>query len=102
MDQTKTEIKSRLGYKPVKDSSLKMARKPMGAIPDSWSSEIALDWRPNMTYSVDFQKDQGACGSCWAVAAASGVEAHADVHFGLSVPVSAQQLVSCTPNPRHC
>merc|ERR1719161_3474368 len=25
-----------------------------------------------------------------------------DVHFGMSVPLSDQQLVSCTENPRHC
>merc|ERR1719333_547977 len=105
LDQTKPEIKARLGYKPAKGKqakSLSLARKPLESIPDTWSSQINLDWRPNMTYSIDFNKDQGACGSCWAVATTSALEAHADVHFGISVPLSEQQLVSCTPNPQHC
>merc|ERR1719161_1112889 len=105
MDQTKPEIKARLGYKPKKGKAAKalsMARKPMEEIPSTWSSQINLNWVPNMTYSVDFQKDQGACGSCWAVAATSALEAHADVKFGVSMPLSEQQLVSCTANPKHC
>jgi len=105
LDQTKPEIKARLGYKPVKKSGANFARKaskPLEAIPDSWSSGISLDWRPNMTYSAEFFQDQGACGSCWATATTSALEAHADVHFGMSVPLSAQELVSCTPNERHC
>jgi cathepsin L len=102
MDQTKPEIKARLGYKPTKGKAVAMARKPLEQIPSSWTSEINMNWVPNMTYSADFQKDQGACGSCWAVATSSAVEAHADVHFGASVPLSDQQLVSCTKNERHC
>jgi len=103
LDQTKPEMKARMGYKPVKKSGgVKFARKPLEAIPDSWNSGISLDWRPKMTYSSEFFQDQGACGSCWATATTSAIEAHADVHFGMSVPLSAQELVSCTPNERHC
>jgi len=106
LDHTKPEINQRLGYKPDKKKSggkgVSMARKPMEDIPSSWSSVINLDWRPNMTYSVDFNKDQGACGSCWAVSTTSALEAHADIHFGVSVPLSEQEVVSCTPNLHHC
>merc|ERR1719217_1841446 len=55
-----------------------------------------------MKYSINFQKDQGACGSCWAVAATSALEALMDIKYNKSVPLSMQQLVSCTPNPKHC
>jgi len=106
LDQTKDEIKNRLGYRPVKKSPganfARKAAKPMEAIPNTWNSGISLDWRPNMTYSQEFFQDQGACGSCWATATTSAIEAHADVHFGMSVPLSVQELVSCTPNERHC
>jgi len=106
LDQTKPEINVRLGYKPNKKNGgskhVSMARKPMEEIPSTWNSGINLDWRPNMTYSLDFNKDQGACGSCWAVACTSALEAHADIHFGVSVPLSEQELVSCTPNLHHC
>jgi cathepsin L len=47
-------------------------------------------------------KNQGGCGSCWAIAAASVLEGHAEIHTGLKRTFSAQQIVACTPNPRHC
>jgi len=62
----------------------------------------SFDWRSSMIYSTQFQKDQGACGSCWAVATVAAVEAHADIHFNMSLPLSAQEVTSCTPNPKHC
>eukprot|EP00747_Dinoflagellata_sp_TGD_P024586 gnl/TRDRNA2_/TRDRNA2_130646_c0_seq7.p1 gnl/TRDRNA2_/TRDRNA2_130646_c0~~gnl/TRDRNA2_/TRDRNA2_130646_c0_seq7.p1 ORF type:complete len:378 (-),score=79.50 gnl/TRDRNA2_/TRDRNA2_130646_c0_seq7:81-1214(-) len=52
-----------------------------------------------MTHHV---KNQGSCGSCWAIATASVLEAHTEIHTGKVRTFSAQQLVSCTQNPRHC
>jgi cathepsin L len=46
-------------------------------------------------------RDQGDCGSCWAVAAATVLEAHAEI-YGHARTFSAQQIVECTPNPRSC
>jgi len=47
-------------------------------------------------------KNQGACGSCWAIAAATVLEAHTEIYTGHARTFSAQQIVSCTPNPRSC
>jgi len=47
-------------------------------------------------------KDQGACGSCWAIAAASTLEGHAELYSGKYRQYSAQQIVSCTQNPKEC
>jgi len=47
-------------------------------------------------------KNQADCGSCWAIAAASVLEGHAEIHLGKPRTFSAQQIVECTPNPRHC
>lgn len=47
-------------------------------------------------------KNQGGCGSCWAVATATVLEAHSEIHTGSNRTFSAQQIVECTPNPRHC
>lgn len=47
-------------------------------------------------------KNQGACGSCWAIAAATVLEAHQEIYSGKFRTFSAQQIVSCTPNPRQC
>jgi len=46
-------------------------------------------------------RNQGACGSCWAVAAATTLQAATEVHGELRT-FSAQELVDCVPNPQEC
>jgi cathepsin L len=48
--------------------------------------------------------NQGSCGSCWAIASAVLLEAHSEIHAaeGKGRTFSAQELVSCVPNPKHC
>lgn len=46
--------------------------------------------------------DQGACGSCWAVSAATTLEMNHEIHKGKFRSFSAQQITSCTPNPKRC
>jgi len=45
---------------------------------------------------------QGGCGSCWAIASTTMLQAHAEIHTTASRTFSAQQLVSCVPNPKKC
>lgn len=45
--------------------------------------------------------DQAACGSCWAIATVTMLQANAEIQ-GLNRTFSAQELVSCTPNPKSC
>jgi cathepsin L len=47
-------------------------------------------------------RNQADCGSCWAIATATTLEAHAEIYTGKPRTFSAQQIVACTPNPRHC
>jgi len=47
-------------------------------------------------------RNQGDCGSCWAIAASTVLEGHAEIYNGKPRTFSAQQIVECTPNPRHC
>jgi len=48
-------------------------------------------------------RSQGICGSCWAVTAATVLDAHSEIHSGSAARnFSAQQLVSCVPNPQEC
>mmetsp|Transcript_10806 Transcript_10806/g.28912 ORF Transcript_10806/g.28912 Transcript_10806/m.28912 type:complete len:420 (-) Transcript_10806:240-1499(-) len=53
-------------------------------------------------------RDQGGCGSCWAVTAGTVLDAHAEIYAATPASASAgpkfsvQQLVSCVPNPHKC
>lgn len=59
-----------------------------------------VDWR-NLTMASNVP-DQGACGSCWAVATAAMLEARHEIHMKKSRSFSAQQLVNCVQNPQEC
>jgi len=47
-------------------------------------------------------KNQADCGSCWAVATSTVLEGHVEIYTGKTRTFSTQQIVACTPNPRHC
>jgi cathepsin L len=49
-----------------------------------------------------YVKDQASCGSCWAIASATVLEAHNEIYNKNHRIFSTQQIVECTPNPRHC
>lgn len=51
--------------------------------------------------SLQAIKSQGACGSCWAVAAVSTLEAATEIH-STARTFSAQEIVSCVANPKEC
>jgi cathepsin L len=58
----------------------------------------AKAWDVSATRNI---RNQGDCGSCWAIASATVLEAHAEI-YGHPRTFSAQQIVECTPNPRSC
>jgi len=48
-------------------------------------------------------EDQRSCGSCWAVAAQTILNAHSEIYEGSAARTfSAQEMVSCIPNPQEC
>lgn len=60
-----------------------------------------LDW--SQLGATTKVKDQGSCGSCWAISAISGVESAVFMTTGsLPEPLSEQQLVSCDTNDAGC
>jgi cathepsin L len=63
--------------------------------------QAEVDWRPKLA-SSKFFRDQGSCGSCWAVASAGALEMTAEQTTGKAVELSYQQLVDCVENPKNC
>jgi len=47
-------------------------------------------------------RNQGDCGSCWAIAVSTVLEGHAEIFTGKPRTFSAKQIVQCTQNPKHC
>jgi cathepsin L len=59
-----------------------------------------FSWQSHLQAMQDV-RDQGSCGSCWAFASATVLRAHSEL-YQVDRNFSQQQLVDCTPNPRHC
>jgi cathepsin L len=66
----------------------------------------ASDMPKNKTWddleTFAYTKNQGNCGSCWAIASETVLEAHHEIYNKQHRIFSTQQIVECTPNPRHC
>jgi len=102
-DHTEAELRGMLGYRrvghlkaPAGSGSFLQVRKVGKALVES------VDWRSQLNHSGSFVRDQGACGSCWAVAAVGALEMHAEALQGPTTPLSFEELVDCVPNPKHC
>eukprot|EP00434_Breviolum_minutum_P034360 symbB.v1.2.030409.t1/scaffold3422.1/size57166/5 len=108
-DMTDSEYRSMLGYRPGR---AKFESKRTDAIMRRFGAKSsflemdaiaeARDWR--QLTSGGFSRVQGACGSCWAVAATGALEMHAEIHVSKTnaTKLSFSQLLDCTPNPAHC
>lgn len=103
-DYTDQELHGLMGYKrmghqsraPAVASSF-LEAKPQRAVAESF------DWREQLNHSKHFVRDQGACGSCWAVASVGALEMHAEIEMREEpARLSFEQLVDCVPNLKHC
>lgn len=64
------------------------------------TAPASKDWK-----HLECQKiipDQGMCGSCWAVAASTVLQAHAEIYTSKTRSFSVQEMVDCIPNPQEC
>lgn len=102
-DYSKSDFKALLGH--IK-SAMNVETGSASFLQMESSSEAQLpgyvDWRSGLNSSA-FMKQQGSCGSCWAAAATSALEMHAEISTKRQPrELSFKQLVDCVPNPDHC
>jgi len=98
-DRTDAERAEVLGYRP----NFPKSPQPNAELELAQSKRIfteSMSWR-NLTTAGQVP-DQGSCGSCWAVTAASVLNAHYEIYNGPGKSFSAQEIVSCVANPQHC
>ncbi|CAE7579651.1 CEP1 [Symbiodinium natans] len=92
-----------LGWPSMTDSWRRMTSL-LRTTPSSHPSGLpeSVDWRSQLN-SSSFVKQQGTCGSCWALAAVGALEMHAEIH-SKEPPheLSVDQLLDCVANPQHC
>lgn len=108
-DFTPNEKRAMLGYKRVGGrwaqssgvaSFLQVSHSDVHSINVS-SLAKTIDWTSKMHHS-NLVHNQGDCGSCWAHAAVSALEAHAELATGKGYELATEEIISCTENPRHC
>jgi len=82
--------------KSVSLSQVALSATPRSELPK------AVSWA--FLNSTQRHHNQGSCGSCWAIASSVLLEAHSEIHSadGNGRSFSAQELISCVPNPEHC
>jgi cathepsin L len=96
-DMTEKEWSStHLGYKHISTihPAVHNKRRTFKALPKS------VDWREAGV--ITNIKNQGSCGSCWAVCATEQMESYVALQSQTLLELSSQQVTSCAPNPLTC
>ncbi|OQS01232.1 cysteine protease family C01A [Achlya hypogyna] len=70
-------------------------QSPAAARPKVTAATDAVDWSANST-CLNAVRNQGACGSCWAVAATAVVASAHCIATGTLLDLSYQQVTSCS------
>jgi len=98
-DLSPSEFSARLGMKGFKSANIPkapVAAPRAAAPPSSW------DWRTKG--GITGQKNEGQCGSCWAMTVAMAIESAYMVHKGKTnqQPLSTQQIIDCDTTDQGC
>jgi len=110
MDYTQAEKTAMNGYKSGKTRSQGFGALQLNATGSlnglrSSGKTAVSEVSGGMGYESGPQiRDQGNCGSCWAVSAVEALEAQLQRNgqADRSLQLSPQGLVDCVPNPQHC
>lgn len=65
------------------------------------TAPASKEWKSSLEVG-SIVPDQGMCGSCWAIAASTVLQAHAQLYTQKTRTFAAQELVNCIPNPQEC
>lgn len=95
MDWTAEERHGLRGYQ----LSRKQSAVPLAAM--QMSTAVYGGLQDSVVVATPPVRQQGVCGSCWAMAAAEAVEALITKHGGDAKP-SVEALLECVENPQHC
>mmetsp|Transcript_42108 Transcript_42108/g.75321 ORF Transcript_42108/g.75321 Transcript_42108/m.75321 type:complete len:440 (+) Transcript_42108:99-1418(+) len=102
-DRTSEELRSLRGWKRTGLSDEQLALAQVGESGPSRKADPLpeqVNW--HFLNSSKKQWEQGACGSCWAIASVALLEMHSEIYPVPDRTFSAQDLVSCVKNPNHC
>jgi len=105
-DYTPSEFAALLGHRPLPRHAER--QQPAAAasflqLKPKAPLEASVDWHMKLQSNISkLAKDQGGCGSCWAVASAGALETHAEAKLGKAHAISYEQLVDCTENKKEC
>lgn len=110
-DYTEQELQQQLGWfgvaSPTRGHGPKQLRTGMflaqlegHEAPKEVLPEEVMNW--TKLSSLSRVRNQGGCGSCWAVTSSTVLDAHAEIYKSPQRSFSIQELVSCVPNPRSC
>lgn len=108
-DRTPEELQALRGYRrPDEQRSEGVAPSSLGFIGASVTVRsvtardfpAAFTWKGRLKAMTEI-RDQGSCGSCWAVASTVVMRAHSEL-YQTDRTFSPQQLLACVPNRRKC
>mmetsp|Transcript_7006 Transcript_7006/g.19892 ORF Transcript_7006/g.19892 Transcript_7006/m.19892 type:complete len:431 (-) Transcript_7006:104-1396(-) len=104
-DRTPDELASLRGYVHGARAEGGGQRGQLGLVGSSArtvdTAKLPKDFNWQQLQAMKDVKDQGSCGSCWAVSSATVLRAHAEL-YQRDRTFSVQQIIDCTPNPKSC
>lgn len=104
MDSTPEEFERLLGYRRTS------MRTPVASFLSLHTGALQSEAAPTLPEMVDWRKlessqrvrNQGSCGSCWAISTVGAMEMHLELKGRTNPRLSFSELLNCVPNPKQC